>query len=484
MTPAVLRGHGIMNSKSEPQSKALLALEASRDITPAGKDWVTQTLDPFHDWQARPVGFPDTTVGSSLIQTINLTQTVNIVDDVHTDVHVFTLPQLGIREMWQQPMLTPTVYSGTNLPILYGSVGPVNIVVQAAGQGTLPYYDPTLSTWRLVPTPTVIPFDFSPFLVGDNRLVSFGVEIHNTTPELLKGGACVFYKAPQALTDSALYTQPLPPTSVLNFVPIVRSSMPPALSGAALLLSGSQQWEAYDGGMGVNTLQAVSNPIGVSNYYDQIYEPQFTNPDTGGNVGIILAPRTGSLFPQTIASVQAAPWNTIGAYFNGLPIGTRLTVIVKAYIECFPTPDQLAYTTLTSPSAAYDPVAIELYSRASVSLKPWTKVRNNEDGDHWKNVVGVLNRVAPRLGRIAGTVGRVGSFARKAKDATSADDLARMMSETKIFGRDKGSRTPRAPRPLAPNEIQPQTDSQAPSAKRRRRRLARAAKAIAAGGAV
>jgi len=442
------------NSRLNQNSTALNALVASRELTQGAADWVTQTLDPFHDWQKLPAGFPDATSGQSFIQCVTLTKTTTI-NLAPQDVHVFTLPQLSTREFWQQAVEAPTYWGATTTQIPYGTLGPVNIVTCSAGKPTMPFYDPLTQIWSSVdiggdPLFKVQSFDFSEYLVGESRLVSLGFEVHNVSPELLKSGSVVTYRSPQTLTKSQIICGPPGNTyTVQDFKNITRSVMPPPTAEAALLLSGSQQWEAYDGCYSVCTMSSKENPIYDPDYTDQIYQPTYT-PGQDLLTGILLFPRNSSMFPNTITNVQPTPFNTNGAYFSGLQVGAILTVTVRAYIECFPSPDQKSYLSLTRPSVAYDPTAIELYSRAAFNMKPATKVANNAGGEHWAVVKAVLRDVAPKFSRLINPIENVVRVARrkKADPEKMSAAIAKLNSkvsnlgladETKIFGNDLGS---------------------------------------------
>lgn len=417
-------------NRSTRHSTALQSLVSTRELTPAGAQWVTQTLDPFHDWEVTPTGYPDTTVGNSFIQTVNLSKTYTM--SAPSDVSIFTLPQLGTRTMYQQGFSSPTVLNPA-FSASYGLLGPLNVVVTAGGQATMPGFNPLTQAWLSCPAPTLVDaFDLSPYLVGDTRLVGIGFEVHNTSPELVKSGAVVTYKTAQSTTDSMIYTVPPGGAVVADLVPVVRSVMPPATAAEALLLAGSQQWEAYDGAYVVGSLAHSSNPIDVANYKDQIYEPTFTPvPDAAGYAGIGLVPRVTTLFPNSSNWVQSTPWNTVGAYFTGLAVNSVLTVNLKAFIECFPSSDQVSYVSLTRPSNPFDPLALELYARASFLLKPGTLVQNNPDGEHWQVVKDVLDDIVPRLSRAASMTKSLVTGVKKAR--SRVEDA---QNNSKIFGID------------------------------------------------
>jgi hypothetical protein len=416
------------------------------DMSAQGAAWLVQTLDPFSDIQRTPCGYPDTTVGASFIEKVQLVQNFTVpAPGQAMDLHIFTLPQLGVREVWNTPLATPTMVASGLPSTLIGNFGTVTVLGAFAGFPTLPYFNPTTGLWTSVaPAPLNYAFDLSPFLIGDSRLVSLGVEVHNTSPELIKSGSVVTYRSPQSLSDSMIYTvSPVTgATPATELRPIVRSTLPPATQAAALLLSGSQQWEAYDGAYITATMQTQSNPIEEPTYADQYYLPS-GQIDGAGVYAIAASPRISTQFPNTATYVNSTPWNTSGAYLAGLQPGTTLTVNVTAYIECFPQPDQYAYMTLTHPSTPFDPSALELYAKAAYELKPGTKVANNADGDHYVLVSKLLDRLAPRVAKVTNRLVGVGQGIKNMRGSWDRTmDLADALKESKIFGQDVQSLRP------------------------------------------
>lgn len=386
---------------------------------------MVQTLDPFHDLSRRPTGYPDLTNGNSLIQEVSLTQT--FVNLEPTDYHVFTLPQLTPREFIQTSVISPVVItdSGPGYGPAGAKLGVLNVVTANPGSPTMPSYDPGSNTWISANVKAVSHFDLTPYLVGNSRLVSCGFEIINTGPELTKSGALVAYRAPQTLTESNVQTMDEVSNQTFAPHPVIRAAMPPSTASSALQLHGSQQWEAYDGTYSVCSLSTVSNPPQRSSYADPMYEPAYIQ--TGGGsptAGVVLFPRASARYPDTSQATQMAPWNTSGAFVTGTSVGTVLTVVLKAYIECFPTPDLTQFVTLTAPACAYDPLALELYAKACYILKPATLRSNNPGGEWFRMVKSVVSNVAPRAAGLAGMARQASAAARPlVKEARGAARL-------------------------------------------------------------
>lgn len=408
---------------------ALDALVQSNTLTTEGRDWLIQTLDPFHDTSRTKAGYPDITNGNSFIQQVTLTKSFPVLEA--TDFHIFSMPHATVRQYEQYPMDRPTrlgapPYAG------YGPLGPLNVVQAAPDRPTMPYFDEASKLWKEADIRTVTPFNLEPYLIGECRLVSMGFEVINTGPELLKSGALVTYRSPQACKPSFLDTGS---GATAPFAPIVRSSLPPAFAEDALNIFGSQQWEAYDGAYLINTMFDVNNPATVGDYLDQWYMPGNYQLDSVGVEGISLGVRSNEWFPIASVSSRPVPFNTAGAYLTGAALGTTLTVVLKAYIECFPTPDLKSYVTLTNPSAPYDPEALEYYSRVAFHMKPAVKQSMNPGGEYWKLIKGVINTVVPR---ISPAIKETKQIAKEVKQLTKGMKAA--ITQPKTFGIDQTSK--------------------------------------------
>jgi hypothetical protein len=397
---------------------SLQSLVDSNELSKDGLAWMSQALDPFHDTNRRAVGYPDLTNGSSLVQVVTLTKTFTILSPL--DFHVFSLPFLTQLNLWQYQTQSPSVVLASAPTVPYGSnpCGLWNVVQVLPGAPTFPAKNAG-GAYTTVNILDNYSFDFSPYLVGNSRLVATGCEVINTGPELLKSGSLTTYRGPQALVDSQVAFQT--DVDVQRDLNVIRVSMPPATAADALLIHGSQMWDAYEGAYMVGSLATVNNPAQRRDYKDPLIEsaPGETGP------GICLMTRASELFPSELSTTQYTPWNTSGAFVTGTSVGTILTVVVKAYIECFPLPSDQAFLTLTSPASAYDPEALELYAKTSYVLKPATLRSNNPGGEWFKIVKGVVAAVAPRVGQVKDVIRGGTATAQQVKSMIASSKQAR-----------------------------------------------------------
>jgi len=147
-----------------------------------------------------------------------------------------------------------------------------------------------------------------------------------------------------------------------------------------------------------------------------------SNSSTAAWVADELYPNTGS------ANVQSmSPWNLHGAYFTGLDPNTTLQLTIRYGIARAPTLDEADLTVLASDSPSYDPMALELYSRAVRDAPPGVPVSENFLGEWFSKVVDgvssaaslaapLVGAVHPIAGKALGMAGGVGkAFVEKRK---------------------------------------------------------------------
>jgi hypothetical protein len=111
--------------------------------------------------------------------------------------------------------------------------------------------------------------------------------------------------------------------------------------------------------------------------------------------------------------VRVTNHNTVGAYFTGLGPETVLTLDIRFIVEIAPTPNNQTLISLASPSAAFDPIALEMYTKAVAELPPGVMVKFNGSGKWWEIVKNVLSKASP----LVANMGPYGAIASKVIDS-------------------------------------------------------------------
>jgi hypothetical protein len=194
-------------------------------------------------------------------------------------------------------------------------------------------------------------------------------------------------------------------------LPGVVSAMPPASVAEAMVYRGSTQWKASEGAYCALTLSTTANPLSVRRNAQRIF---VDGPGTDDTVCMgsfydyttVYAPDVNGgtdklhIIPDNCPPTQPAPWNTSGIYLTGLDENSTITVTAKLYFETAPYGSTNQLQSFAHPSAPYDPVALELYSRVMAHIPPGVKANMNATGDYWRIIANLIAAAAPVIGTV------------------------------------------------------------------------------------
>lgn len=399
--------------------EALDELVRTNQLTQAGRDYVVQALDPFHDWTFKAVGLPDSNGDRSVIVCVHQALTVETRDAV--DMHVVMLPTLT-TDYYENATVTGLTVTSTGDN--YGPLGTLNVIKVPAGFPTFPDYNSPVDI--AASGGEIFTLDASEYSINTSlRVVSAGFEVHNTSPEVFKSGSVVVYRMPQTKHLTGARMTDISPEITQAY----RARLPPHTQASALAHPGSRQWEAYDGNYNV---AIISHPetAHLRDYNSMIYMSRDTIGDTDPINALYIKPTTATTVGRLYPSIDLC-----GAYYAGLQPGSTLTVTLKLFLEIFPTGQDGVVQLLAQPSPAHDSVALDIYARAVGRLPPGCKVDDNSGGDWWRAAVDVVNTVAPRAGAAMETMGRV---ARPIKSvlAKRKQKAGNVINDNSNFGED------------------------------------------------
>jgi hypothetical protein len=97
------------------------------------------------------------------------------------------------------------------------------------------------------------------------------------------------------------------------------------------------------------------------------------------------------------------PFDTSGVHFTGLSYTTTLTVNVRWLIERIPGPNEADLVVLATPSASYDSLALELYTRCVNDMPPGVMLSENPLGEWFRDALSKVSDWAPKVGNALGT---------------------------------------------------------------------------------
>jgi len=361
-----------------------------------GRLWLEQALDPFTDTPKRPVGFPDLITGKSIVQVIKQSSSFTVGYD--GDVHIFMDNVDSRHNLYKNDIYSEDSKIRSNMWKATASGGISNYVrggvVVRYGTGTSPTL--TITTTQNAAGVSV---PSSYINSGRSRVIAKGFEVHNVTPPLTVGGAVTVYRdsttggfSPDSAGAACNETTPQNTYSL----PVYPLAKVPETLAEVMLIPGAKQWEAKEGCYCVSTMNAQTNSPGdetpcflIASDSSNTQSQEYVNMIKSTLTPLLADYETvnGILQPK---KVLRSPFFVSGAYFTGLPTGTKLLINAVYIIERFVDQSNNDLVVLASPSPSYDVVAMELYAKSAHFLRAGVPVAENDAGDWIKEIAGVL----------------------------------------------------------------------------------------------
>lgn len=401
------------------QNALLDKLVENKQIEPSSRAFLKAAIDPWHDTAITDLrGVPDLKTGSSVV--------FDVVREI--SISKSTGPTALPAGPWQFRVAVLPITSNTNMKAstLYGGLIEFPVGTSTAGiSNILVSYGTNGADFSNVGDNATNPGGQfleipSDFLGGQMNLIGLGVELINTTPELVASGLISCLKVPQP-EDNSRFTAALASTAGLSCpgAELQPVRCPPVNLTEATLYSNLTQWHAKEGAYCVtpvkfsrtNGYPTPSAPVYITddftsgkNYYVTpmpCYIPSLTQGTIGG-VNYNFIPRASSFLNIDSPVIMA----------TGLSDQTEMTLRCRWIFEKFPSEDEPTQLRLARPCATYDPNALEIYSRAMAMLPPGVMYKMNPAGEFWKLALGkIAKAAAPLLAFIPHPVAKAASIA-------------------------------------------------------------------------
>jgi hypothetical protein len=396
-----------------------------------GRIWMEEILDPFTDTPKRCVGFPDLICGNSIVQVVKQSFDFSITSGTSENVHIF-MDNIDENHLVEARTMTPAPTVPLSNTFIIDATTPTSyrrggVVVRSATDLTLPLTTTTTTTHG-----GGLPTTY--YANGRTRVLGKAFEVHNTTPELYKGGSVTVYR--DSTTD-AFY-----PSGVGNLIsstntdystsyPMYPGARVPETLADVMRIPGAQQWEAKEGCYCVSMMNRQTN-----NPYDDtraILKCRDSSTDSSLYAFISKASGGGlAADPYLTQSLTPSPFFVSGAFFAALPKETTLTINTVHIIERFVDQSNLDLIVLASPSPYYDPVAMELYSRVAHRMPAGVPVGYNDLGEWIKEIASTLQEFGvPGMPIVKGVVNGI-----QALDRAVGKPPQRQESKTKRDEKD------------------------------------------------
>jgi len=400
-------------------------------ITSSGRDFLIAALDPMHDNQLKDLaGWPDVESASSVVRCIKQTQTYSSNN-----------PSAGV---WDFSLnLFPFLQ---NIPAAAGRcsnnlIGATMPPAQVRPYGGLAGYQ--LSPGQeldLINNPPAFQLCLNDaYSAGASRIVGIGIEVINTTSALYKQGQIVCWRQPNGSIMDRHHFTLIQDEGNVPLTGCVLQGFPRSVPEASLI-SGSRQWEAADGAYIVVPFAGPTNPPQLVGYTQPLMSIQWadetdvadrtfsvplatTMDNDQINYGYLMTPimldGTAAKGPVLDNFVQQAtklyPIQQVGCFFTGLSPETSLSITLNVFVETFPTVSEPEILVLATPSAEYDPVALQIFSNALTQLPVAVPAGFNPFGEWFTDIVSTLSdwltvpatAINPVLGAGIGAAGQM-----------------------------------------------------------------------------
>jgi hypothetical protein len=379
-------------------------------------------LDPFHDFEHALAGFPDLAGTPSIVMEVTRTATIVGSDVPNGEAYFFLCPyeaqtpndnlsgRMGAYAVQQIGPVVPENAASVGAPFSLAatSLVPLDFTTTRWTTGGLCFsnerYNAAIFSQVASMSPTNIIVSNSGTIMthginSPHRVIGAGFQVTNTTAPLYRSGNVVVFDTPSNWSTAnfcgnALNAPPIASNWAYYNFETVAMQGPPTTLGQAIQQSGAKQFSAEEGCYCVAKFSTMDIPItstlqgtvnsgitdgtGTTNIVVGVAASVNTTGTTGFNV--LATNNTQMIMSSARAgNWQVYPFNGVGAYFTGLdPVNTSLQVTAKWFVEVFPNPFfDTNLMPIVTPSATYDPLALEVYARVVSQLPGGVPVRDN-----------------------------------------------------------------------------------------------------------
>lgn len=367
-------------------------------VSPGGVAWLKLALDPWHDTSVDGFsGFPDEGIGKSVC--FSVTQEYSIgklraptpLPAGNWSCRIGNFPILT-RELVARGFMTEEVF---NQPTSTGyNLMPVQVDYAQDGADFASVGDASL--YPANAQGCTLPEEYTQ---GTVTVCGMGIEVVNTTADLQKQGlmTCARMVQPDFEPFQAYFAMPAGVWATRSVAPV--RALPKNLSEMALY-PGFAQDSAKDGYYAPVQLKMGRHFNFPSPISTAVME---SDPTSGSTVGVAPIPcHTSRLTVITVDTVNFAigrnfqiyvPCDSNCVMFTGLSDATTLTLRVRWILERKPSDNEKQMLVIATPSATYDPVALEIYSRVVSRMPAGVPFTENPAGEWWAKMLGELATV-------------------------------------------------------------------------------------------
>lgn len=389
-------------------TESLKAELLRRGVLPSSLDYALMAVDPFHDTPLNICPAPSSEDGKAVVYDVRKDfQLGNSSAGGLWDAHVAWVPR-GTLSLTTSSYTNRATFT-SSIGAAGGSVGavvaggcsntgaahmPLIVAINNNTGGNMfnPNADATgVANLLVCDVDDVLPEDGSPI-----RFIGGAIEVHNTTPELYRGGTITTYKqkfVPSEQTMVAVNSaQTSPPFQVEMF------PTPPCSEAEARQLGGIS-WEAGKGAL-------IPIPLDVDSFRSRrwtngyvVHVPSSTDTSTTGPyrcyadtiLGTFVNGSSSAPIPAAQSFMNYGS-NQVGAILTGLNPQATFTISVRLFFEAYPRPGSSMYP-LAAPTPPYDGALVQALAGMFSEMQPAYPVGMNARGGFFRSVLAGLRSV-------------------------------------------------------------------------------------------
>lgn len=362
-------------------------------------------LDPMHDNPLKELtGWPDLETAPSVVRCIKQSRTFSNPAATPWDLHLIQWPWMT-EQVFCQPVRTNNLLLLNQIGLGGNTwtTGGLNGYITAAGADLNLARSPDGAQLTLADS----------YSSGPSRLLGVGIEVNNTTADIYKQGQIFTWRLPEPHIEPNNFLflgniagGPAGADTSMRFDGQM-VMCPPLNSASAMLIPGTRQWRAEDGTYIVVAHVGQENPPSYVDYVQPLMRlSQVSDTTFGVGNGTVLPPlgtnyENSSPVGMPVPHVDTAthihyppfrmyPIHLCGCILTGLSPQSTLTVTWNVYLETFPNVADPDILVLATPSAEYDPIALQIYSHALTRLPVGVPSDWNGFGDWFADVVATV----------------------------------------------------------------------------------------------
>lgn len=384
-------------------SKTIDRLVNTNGVSRAALDSALNLVNPFPDYNAPKVGWPEPRGTSSVIvedtQLIDLSSPSSVTSADTWSAHVAILPTAFVSNQLFTADITPNGVNTTGNATR--NVHPLSIL--AHRDGAAGGLDPLQDNPELK-----IGLAFGQLAEGSSfRIIKQAVEIINTTASIYRGGYVDCYRFNSG--DAPFYAQQSAATQMAGVCRAV--GRPPSSSSAIVNLPNYYGGDATEGAYVINLPDSAENLV---------------QPQVGSQVLFLTRPGAQASNGFTLFGCGFTGWNFSGAFLSGLTPQSTFKIRFRTTIEIFPTPsDGNSFLRLTQLATPWDPVVMHILSEVLREMPAACAYTDNPLGEWFHKILAVVADHAPLVGAAFGPAGSligsgIGALAKGIRHATTS----------------------------------------------------------------